>query len=116
MVLQKRLEQQFEKLIRDGVEIKSTKKTSSSSNPQVLVIPTTYVDGERARVWAMSALTLVESVFGKDSHYYTEIKNKLQNLAVYQVFAIVLACVQSALESLQNGYTHPVSELSLLAS
>lgn len=104
MSAQATIEQQFTTLLQEGEAVKGTTKTSGGASRNVISIPVAYVDGERARVWAMNALTLVRSVFGTDSDYYSEIQKSLPNCGLYGHFEVILSCVKSALESLRNGY------------
>ena len=104
MNFQVQIEQQFERLLQEGTAVKATAKTSGGSSGRVISIPHTYVDGECARVWAMNALTLVRSVFGTDSDYYTEIQRSLTNCGSYDHFMVIFSCAKSALDSLRNGY------------
>ncbi len=105
------IETRFEKLIADGESIKSTARTSGSSSPNVIVIPVTYVDDERARVWAMNVLSLVRSTFGTAHHYYTEVERNLASCFVYDSFIGIQSCAKSALEALRNGYLFETKSL-----
>jgi hypothetical protein len=104
MTLNAKVQTRLEQLIDEGEQIKATKRTTGSSSPRVIVIPQTYVDEERARQWAMSALTILKSAFGEDNDNYQQVKDKLEMCALYREFCIMQAVVKAALDDLKGGY------------
>src|SRR5436190_1485756 len=98
MTLNAKVQTRLEQLIDEGEKIKATKRTVGSSSPRVLVIPETYVDEERARQWAMSAMTILKSAFGEGNDNYQQVKNKLDLCALYREFSIMQAAVKAALD------------------
>jgi hypothetical protein len=104
MTLNAKVQTRLEQLIAESEQIKATKRTVGSSSPRVLVIPETYVDEERARQWAMSAMTILKSAFGEDNDNYQQVKDNLNMCAVYRNFCIMQASVKAALEDLKGGY------------
>lgn len=99
-----KVEKRFEELIQEGEKIKATKRTFGSSSPRVVVIPETYVDEERARQWAMSALAILKSALGEDNDNYQQVKTNLDLCALYRNFCIMQASVKAAREDLQGGH------------
>ena len=109
--LREKLIGQFELLLKEGTSIDGTKQTSGGSTARVVSIPVTYVDHNRAQIWALNVLNLVRSAFGHEHDYYALVKTNLVNCAIYNYFRSILNCVHSAIQSIEAGYIFDTKDL-----